>query len=83
MRFSMTSDWPVNGGALIVPVGTVLEANLANPDFQYNGTKLPETMPLTAMALDQDAYDAMCDWYPQHQWHRFHVGEGVVARRAR
>lgn len=83
MRFSMTSDWPVSGGALIVPAGTVLEANLANPNFEYNGTKVPEPMPLSAMALDAQAYDKMCEWYPEGMWHRFHVGVGVVPRKPR
>lgn len=82
MRFQMLTDWPVNGGALIVPAGTTLEANLANPDFRLNGVKLPEQMPLTAIALDQDAYDAMCRWHGGQE-HRFHYGPGIVPQRAR
>lgn len=83
MRFQMLTDWPVNGGALIVPAGTTLEANLANPDFRLNGVKLPETLPLTAIALDQDAYDAMCSWYSPHEWYRFRYGPGVTPKKSR
>lgn len=81
MIFQMLTDWPVNGGALIVPAGATLEANLANPDFCHsNGTKLPDRMPLTAMAMDQDAYDAMCDWHGGQEY-LLRYGPGVTPRR--
>lgn len=84
MIFQMLSDFPVNGGALVIPAGATLEASLSNPEFRWNGSKVSvEPLPLTAMAMDQDAYDAMCGWYEEHLWHRFRYGPGVVPRRPR
>ena len=72
MMFQLLGDWPVNGGAMLVPAGTVIEweadaerARLAElPSTpQWRGQTLPLPMPLNARCLDQEAFDAMVGWY--------------------
>jgi hypothetical protein len=65
MRFLLTAPWPVGSGGgvhcdLTVPVGTIIDGT----DPQWQGTPLPFVMPVTAQALDEDAWDALCAWHP-------------------
>lgn len=75
MMFQLLGDWPVNGGAMVVPIGTVLEwdpdpeaARLAGLPTapKWRGEVLPLPMPPNAKCLDQEAYDAMVRWYAPH-----------------
>jgi hypothetical protein len=51
--------WPVNGGALLVPAGTLLD----HADWQFLGTPLPWPPP-NVIARDQEAYDELLNHYP-------------------
>ena len=72
MKFQLLGDWPVSGGAMVVPAGTTIEydpdpeaARLAGIGTapMYLGTVLPLPMPLNAKAMDQAAFDQMVAWY--------------------
>src|SRR5207248_8199942 len=61
--FQLLGDWPVNGGAMVVPVGTILEweadaesARLAGVPTtpQWRGQALPLPMPLNARARSEE-----------------------------
>jgi hypothetical protein len=54
--------WPVDGGRHYVPTGTII-----TDDFRWadTGIALPPPMPINARALDQEAWEQMCAWYPQ------------------
>jgi len=59
-RFQLCQHaWPIEGGAKLVPVGTMLDRD----DWQWNGSPLPWPPPVNAMALDQEAYDALLRHY--------------------
>jgi hypothetical protein len=59
MMFMLMNAWPVNGGALCVPAGTVIDGT--NP--QWLGCRLPSVMPIDAKALDAAAWSALQSWY--------------------
>ena len=74
MRFLLLGDWPINGGALVVPVGTFLEYIEGAPSAtivaqpwgvgaQFNGMAVPIPLPINARCEDQAAYDQMVTWY--------------------
>jgi len=60
MRFQLTQDWPV--GALLVPARTILDQR----NWRWTGVALPWPPPVTAMALDQEAYDELLKHHPHH-----------------
>jgi hypothetical protein len=66
MRWQLQSHgWPV--GAHFIDVGTIIEG----PDFRnpITGLPLPIPLPINARALDQEAYDLMCEWVNPEWWH--------------
>ncbi|MCA1513640.1 hypothetical protein [Bradyrhizobium sp. NBAIM01] len=74
MKFQLLGDFPCKGGAMVIPVGTMIEYApgeaaarvVASPweaGGQFNGTPVPIPLPLNAKALDQAAYDQMVAWY--------------------
>ena len=78
MRWEITAPgWPVAGGSVLIPPGTVLDGHW----LRYNGVPLPIPLPFNAMACDQEAYDQMTAWYPEDQWHRFMHTHDVIPRR--
>ncbi len=59
-RYQLTGHgWPIEGGAKLVPVGTILDTE----DWTWNGTTLPWPPPVNAMALDQESYDELARHY--------------------
>ena len=58
-RYQLTGAWPIEGGAKLVPVGTVLDTE----EWTWNGVALPWPPPVNALALDQEAYDALLRHY--------------------
>jgi hypothetical protein len=72
MKYRLLGDWPVDGGAMIVPEGTLIEweadaeaarlAGLPNAPL-WLGQTLPLPMPANAMAMDQQSYDAQVAAY--------------------
>ena len=64
--------WPVNGGATLIPAGTIVEG-----DPSWNGMTLPMPMPINAVPLDADAAQLMLGWYEPEHWHRLRFGPGT------
>ncbi len=65
MKFQLLAPgWPVKGGAVLVPAGTILD----RADWQWLGIALPWPPPINAMALDQEAYDELL----KHHWSDAH-----------
>jgi len=58
-RYQLTGAWPIEGGAKLVPVGTILDTE----DWTWNGATLPWLPPVNAMALDQESYDELAGHY--------------------
>jgi hypothetical protein len=65
MRWQITQHgWPV--GQFLIDVGTFIDGpGFRNP---ITGEPLPTPLPITARALDQAAYDQLCEWYPEEFW---------------
>ena len=90
MKFILLADWPVRGGALLVPSGTVIEwtadadaariAGVPNAP-EYLGVPLPLPMPMNAKALDQQSANTLADWYPRHL-HLLHAANGIKPKRS-
>jgi hypothetical protein len=59
MRFGLSGPWPVQGGAMLIPAGTILDRD----DWKFNGVALTWPPPMNAVAMDQDAYDALLKHY--------------------
>jgi hypothetical protein len=73
--FRLTGAWPVLGGRLLVPPGAELEL----ADWQYQGTPLPELIPICVLCLTQAGADAWSAAYPyDYERKRFFGVEGVV-----
>jgi hypothetical protein len=60
MRVQLTGPWPINGGAMVIPVSTILDST----DWTYNGIALPYPPPPNAAVLNQQSYDQMREFYP-------------------
>jgi hypothetical protein len=56
------NDWPILGGRISVPVGTVLDG----ADWRWHGIDLPRPAPLNSICLDQESYNQMLIDYPNH-----------------
>ena len=54
MRWQLLSDWPASQA--VVEAGTIIDGH----DPKWRGVP----MPLTVICLDQEAANAMCDFYP-------------------
>jgi hypothetical protein len=54
MRWKLTADWPAS--AAVIEAGTIIDGH----DPAWVGV----SMPLNVLCLDQEAADAMCDFYP-------------------
>jgi hypothetical protein len=68
MRFQLTGDWPCDGGANLIPVGTILDRD--------RWGSLPWPPPINAAALDQAAYDLLLQHYPYNRI--LTAGEGII-----
>jgi hypothetical protein len=78
MRFQITQHgWPV--GAHLIDVGTIIEGpGFRNP---ITGLPLPTPLPINARALDQAAYDQLCEWHSPEWWHRLSYDPHTVRPR--
>ena len=67
MRWQLSNNhgWPVSGGAIYLPAGTFIEADLRNP---ITGLPLPLPLPMNARALDQEAWALLKQWYVPNLW---------------
>jgi hypothetical protein len=75
MRWMLAGDWPVAGGARLLPAGTIVG------DGGIPASELPSPMPINAMALDDEAAQMMRQWYPD-QLFRLHFGPDVGMQTA-
>jgi hypothetical protein len=56
MKFQLVNHgWPINGGAMLIPTGTMLDGL----DWKWQGVALPMPPPVNAAAMDQEAYDEL------------------------
>jgi hypothetical protein len=62
-RIQLTGDWPVQGGAVVIPTGTFLSFK----DWRWNGQELPWPPPVTCVALDQQSYQELLKHYEPHK----------------
>jgi hypothetical protein len=67
--------WPIEGGAKLIPVGTVLDGD----DWTWQGSTLPQPPPINCIALDQSAYDELLKHYPYYP-HLILSGPDVLRR---
>jgi hypothetical protein len=67
--------WPVNGGAMLIPAGTIVEGEPPT----WNHMTLPQPLPIDAVALDDEAAEAMRRWYPPEQHYRLLYGLNVAS----
>jgi hypothetical protein len=79
----MGTGWPVNGGALVVPPGAIIEGRvdlignqIGVAEATWDGHVVPMPPPLNAMALDNDGARLMIKSYPDHRY-LLHFGPGV------
>jgi hypothetical protein len=73
MKFQlMRHGWPV--GQWFIPEGTIIDAS---SNDEWSRLARGRTPPSNAIALDQEAADAMLRRYPKEQ---MHVGPGVIRR---
>jgi len=61
MKFQITEDWPLHGGVWLCPAGTVIDTS-SNDQWSMRAKGL--TPPLSAVAMDQEAFDAQLREYP-------------------
>jgi hypothetical protein len=74
MRFQIGGQgWPVNGGATLIPAGTIVEGEPPT----WNHMILPLPLPIDATPLDDDAALEMLKWYEPEHWHRLQFGPGI------
>jgi hypothetical protein len=59
-RYLLTQDWPI--ASFAIPANTILDSS----DWQWNSVPLPSSLPISAMALDQSAYDALVKQHPYY-----------------
>jgi hypothetical protein len=75
------AGWPVNGGAWLIPAGTMLEGVARDGELveapKWNEAPLPMPMPLDVVALDEDAALMMLKWYGPEHWHRIIFGPNI------
>ncbi len=76
MKFQLLGAWPVNGGAVLVPAGTILD----RADWTWLGIRLPWPPPINAMALNQEAYDQLLQHH-RHEAHRLMTPAGSTINR--
>jgi hypothetical protein len=72
MIFHFLDWWPILGGRVMVPPGTILDHDVT---WVWNGFALPWPPPITVAALDQSAYDQLYIYYP---YFRIMTGPGIV-----
>jgi hypothetical protein len=82
MRFQLTGDWPGPGNNYL-PAGTVIDTD--SPAFAWlpwrqMGDYTFPIVPLTVVALDQAAADALAVAYPD-QLHRLMAAPPAVIRK--
>ena len=61
--FQLTSPWPVQGGAVLIPSGAFLSLS----DWTWNSVPLPSAPPKEAMALTQAGFNKLAQFYPSYQ----------------
>ena len=64
MRFQLREDWSLFGGTWIVPSETVIDS-ASNDQWSRRARGL--TPPLTAVARDQEAWEAQVREYGEHK----------------
>jgi hypothetical protein len=69
MKWQLLGDWPIAGGARLLPAGTILDSN--DPDW-------PRPPPLNARSLDDASALEMCMAYDEALcWHQLHFHPSV------
>ena len=61
LRYLLTGDWPLNGGALVVPCGTIIDTS---QDGDINQLAASLTPPLNCQLLNDLTRQAMLAAYP-------------------
>ena len=74
MKFRLLEPWPIKGGAMLVPPGTVLDTD----EWSFNGVPLPKALPITAMPLDYQSHIEMRKWHPEHLIQRPHGSDYAI-----
>jgi hypothetical protein len=64
MRYRLSSPWSLHGGVWPAPAGTIIDAN---SNDQWSQRAKGNVIPLTAVALDQEAWEAQLKAYPDHR----------------
>jgi hypothetical protein len=63
MRFKLRQAWSLHGGVWLAPAGTIIDAN---SNDQWSRRAKGKTIPITAVPLDQEAWQAQLQAYPDH-----------------
>jgi hypothetical protein len=75
MRFMLMGDWPIQGGARLLPGGTLISDD-GDPSAIPLG-EVPRPLPLNSISLDAAALAQMRQWYGPALWHHLLVGPDV------
>jgi len=63
MRYRLSRAWPLDGGRLLAPSGTVIDSN---SDDDWSRCARGLTPPWDVQALDDEAYQTLLRAYPNH-----------------
>ena len=74
MKVQLLGGWPC--GQFLIPSDTILD----DADPAWAGVLAANPLPINAIALDQDAADALSRTYP-HDLDRLRAGPGVTIRK--
>ena len=76
MKFGIgVGGWPVNGGALLIPAGTLIDTSTVEWAWLLDGPLAGGAPPPNAQALDQATYNAMVGAWG---YHRVAYGPGIT-----
>ena len=77
MRYQLFGHgWPLQGGAILIPEGTIIDANGTDQWSRLAAGLIP---PINAQPLDQAAYDLMIR---HHEYHRIMTRDPEINRHA-
>jgi hypothetical protein len=75
MKWMLAGDWPVQGGARLIPAGTIISDD-GDPSAIPLG-EVPRPLPINSISLDTAALQMMRQWYGPALWHHLLVGPDV------